>query len=371
MRIKTYYAQTMAEALRDIKAELGPDALLLSTKEIPSRSDIGGVTFEVVAAVDTRDPANLETGETSAEAEISAPADEAEDLDEAEPELYSKARLRSTPRRPQTDTALILKQSGSTAAALYRELIAAGVHRWLARRMVRRSVRILDDRQRRHRPSLIAALNSVAGNLIAIPEAGQGIPAKRVVAFVGPTGVGKTTTIAKLAARLTLQLRKKVVLLTLDGYRIGAVDQLRTYASLIGIPFRFVSDFSGLQAAIDEQSQRDYILIDTAGRGPRDSASMNALAALAEGFVDMERHLVVSATTRSDDLEKIFEGFAPSRPDHLVFTKVDETSNFGPVFNELVRTGKPLSYYTDGQRVPEDIHVLPKDRILDIVLNEV
>lgn len=370
MRIKTYYAQTMAEALRDIKAELGSEALLLSTKETPSRSGVGGATFEVVAAVDTSDPADLENEEKTSTQAADA-RDESEDPEEEVAALYSPASLRRAPERPRRAMARVLEQSGSTAAVLYRDLVSAGVHGWLARRLVRQSVRLLDGRQRRHRPSLIAALNSVAGGLIASAAAGHGIPAKRVLAFVGPTGVGKTTTIAKLAARLSLQLRKKVVLLTLDGYRIGAVDQLRTYASLIGIPFRFVSDVAELQTAVQDQSQRDFILIDTAGRGPRDAAAMGALSALADGSIDMERHLVLSATTRSEDLEKIVEGFAPSRPDHLVFTKLDETSNFGPVFNELVRTGKPISYYTDGQRVPEDIHVLPKERIVDIVLNEV
>jgi len=189
------------------------------------------------------------------------------------------------------------------------------------------------------------------------------------VAFFGPTGVGKTTSIAKLAARLALQKKKKVVLVTLDGYRIGAIEQLRSYAGLMGIPFRFVDPVSELPRVIEENKQRDYILIDTAGRGPRDMEAMRDLAAFLKQSEFIERHLVLSATTKQSDMRKIMDQFEVCRPDHLLFTKLDETSTPGPILNELVRTQKSFSYYTDGQRVPDDLHAVPKDQIIDIVLN--
>ncbi len=373
MRIKTFYAQTMAEALRDIKAELGPDALLLSTKEKPCRSGIAS-TVEVVAAVDGREGSEFYGGPAErprvADARTSAGADELDGApSDGAPVLYTPASMRKAPA-PADPERPAARQRTSAAAVLYRDLVTAGVHGWLARRLVQQSVRMLDGRQRHHRPSLVTAVNSVAGGLIA-RTSDEGLPHKRIVAFIGPTGVGKTTTIAKLAARLALQMKRNVVLVTLDGYRIGAVDQLRTYASLIGVPFRFVRDLAGLQGGRGGAVPARLCSVDTTGRGPRDSAAIGALACLADGALDMERHLVLSATTRATDLEEIVERFAPCRPDHLLFTKLDETATCGPVFNELVRTGMPLSYYTNGQRVPEDIHVLPKERILDIVLNEV
>jgi flagellar biosynthesis protein FlhF len=205
--------------------------------------------------------------------------------------------------------------------------------------------------------------------MVAIPANHNGMPQKRIVAFVGPTGVGKTTSIAKLAARLALQNKKKVILMTMDGYRIGAVEQLRSYAGLMGIPFRFVEDVAQLPRAIEENNQRDYILIDTAGRGPRDLEAMHNLADFLKKSDNIERHLVLSATTKPSDLRRIMEHFEICRPGHLLFTKLDETTAAGPILNELVRTQKTFSYYTDGQRVPDDLHAVPRERLMDIVLH--
>jgi flagellar biosynthesis protein FlhF len=182
--------------------------------------------------------------------------------------------------------------------------------------------------------------------------------------------VGKTTSLAKLAARLALQNKKKVVLMTLDGYRIGAIEQLRSYAGLMGIPFRFVDQVSELPQAIEENNQRDFILIDTAGRGPRDLESMRALASFLKQSDFIERHLVLSAATKPSDMREIMNRFEICQPDHLLFTKLDETSTPGPILNELVRTQKSFSYYSNGQRVPDDLHAVPRERIIDIVLNQ-
>jgi flagellar biosynthesis protein FlhF len=195
------------------------------------------------------------------------------------------------------------------------------------------------------------------------------LPAKKVVAFVGPTGVGKTTAAAKLAARLALEMKKKVVLLTTDTYRIGAVEQLKTYAGLMGLPFRVVAQASELGQVIHENRQRDYILIDTAGRSQRDLGAVQDLMQALQESTEIECHLVMSATTKPLDMREIVDRFGVCNPDHLLFTKLDETSTFGPIFNELVRTQKPLSYIADGQRVPEDLHAVRGDQIVDIVLN--
>jgi flagellar biosynthesis protein FlhF len=139
----------------------------------------------------------------------------------------------------------------------------------------------------------------------------------------------------------------------------------------MGIPFRFVDQMSELPRVIEDNRQRDFILIDTAGRGPRDMASMQSLATYLKESENIERHLVLSATTKQSDLCRIADQFEVCRPDHLLFTKLDETSTPGPIINELVRTKKHFSYYTDGQSVPDDLHAVPRDRIIDLVLNRI
>ncbi len=205
--------------------------------------------------------------------------------------------------------------------------------------------------------------------MIAVPPFEGTYPSKRVVVFIGPTGVGKTTSIAKLAARLALQERKKVVLFTLDGFRIGGAEQLKTYAGIMGIPFRFIGQPRDLQMAIQDFDQRDYVLIDTAGRSPKDSATLHELAEILRTWDDLERHLVLSATTKPCDLAEIIKRFEICAPDQLLFTKLDETAALGTILNELVRFGKPMSYYSDGQNVPEDFHLASREQIVDMVLN--
>jgi len=397
--MKTFYAKTIAEALRQVKAELGHDALLLSTKEIQNRSGVGGGIsgYEVVAAIEASDERDLVSLHRSAQSRSvsTLPArDETSPADGtvAEPQVYTRASLRHSPartaasgvRRKKTPERAVCRQlkaapvpgpapefQDSTSAALYSDLVSSGVQEWLARKLLLDGRRYLAPKQRRTRATLLRSVVRAAETMISSMPSDDGMPGKRVVVFVGPTGVGKTTSIAKLAAHLALQKRKKIVLMTLDGFRIGAVEQLRTYAGLMGIPFRFVNDIGDLPKAIKEQGHRDYILIDTAGRAPRDLNAMKELADFLNNSCEIERHLVLSATTKASDLKEIVERFEICRPDRLLFTKVDETSSLGSILNELVRSGKALSYYSDGQRVPEDLHAAPKEQIVDMVLNRI
>jgi flagellar biosynthesis protein FlhF len=239
----------------------------------------------------------------------------------------------------------------------------------LAKDLLSRALSPLTAGQRRNRATVARSLSQAMADLASVSSGRNDMPEKRVIAFVGPTGAGKSTSIAKLAARLALQNKKKVVLMTLDGYRIGAVEQMRAYAGLMGVPFRFVEDVAGLPRAIEENNRRDYILIDTAGRSPRDMNSMRALADYLRASEFMERHLVLSATTKPSDMRISMDQFEACLPDHLLFTKLDETSTPGPILNELVRTKKRFSYYSDGQRVPHDLHWVPREGLMDLVLH--
>jgi flagellar biosynthetic protein FlhF len=388
----------MADALRDVRKILGPDALLLSTKEIPRRSGVWGNTsrYEVVAACDTSDNIDIvSTGistfsEGNPRSGFTREQGEADQTDRLA-ETYSPAmimkkaaasssvKIKKTKKQdsgvPDDDTMDAVGGGnthpfkGRIPLGMYHDLTGCGVDEQLACTMVMKAWEGLTAGQRRSRPALTRAVSQAALSMIAVPAASDGIPGKKIVAFVGPTGVGKTTSLAKLAAHLALEKRKKVVLVTLDGYRIGAIEQLRTYAGLMGIPFRFVPQVADLPRLIEENRQRDYILIDTAGRSPRDMDAMTRLSDYLRQSEQIERHLVLSAATKPSDMRIIVDRFEACGPDHLLFTKLDETSTPGPILNELVRTKKHFSYYTDGQKVPDDLHPVPGERILDIVLN--
>lgn len=395
MKIKTFYTKTMADALQEIKASLGPEALLLSTKEIQRRSGVWGKPsgFKVVAASDSADDVDVfshngeekweDTGSYSPEleqpgafqkdacSETYSPATLAKNTNIASAKR-TEAKREDYDATPETsyDAATEKENSfeESISQGLYQDLIQSGVDEPLARTLLSSALDSLSGGQRRSRAALIRSLGQAILDRISLPSNQNGMPEKRVVAFIGPTGVGKTTSLAKLAAHLALQKKMKVVLMTLDGSRIGAVEQLRCYAGLMGVPFRFVDDVSDLPQAIEENSQRDYILIDTAGRGPRDVAGMQRLANYLQRSGKIERHLVLSASTKPSDMRRIVDQFEICRPGHLLFTKLDETSSPGPILNELVRTRKCFSYYTDGQRVPDDLHAAPREHFMDIVL---
>lgn len=186
-------------------------------------------------------------------------------------------------------------------------------------------------------------------------------PAKegpKVVFFVGTTGVGKTTTIAKIASKFVVEEKKKIALLTADTYRIAASEQLRTYANILEVPFRVIYTPEELGDAIKDFGNYDYILVDTAGHSQNNDKQRDDMAdfvKFAKGKAEQEIYLVVSATTKYKDLKSIADKYKKMFDYKMIFTKLDETSEYGNLLNMKIYTGAPMSYITCGQNVPEDI----------------
>lgn len=177
----------------------------------------------------------------------------------------------------------------------------------------------------------------------------------KTVVFVGPTGVGKTTTIAKIASYFTLNLNKKVALVTADTYRIAAVEQLRTYANILNIPIKVVYTADELEDSIKLFKDKDLILVDTAGRSFKNKEHQDEIIQLVNNINDKEVFLVLSLTTKYNDLLDITKAYEDISDYKIVFTKLDETSSLGNVLNIKRKTGAKLSYVTFGQNVPDDI----------------
>jgi flagellar biosynthesis protein FlhF len=194
--------------------------------------------------------------------------------------------------------------------------------------------------------------------------------APAVIALIGPTGVGKTTTVAKLAANFKLVQGLDVGLVTLDTYRIAAVQQLKTYADIIGIPVNVILTPEELADARRAFASKDVVLVDTAGRSQRDLQKMDELRAFIQAGGFDQVHLVVSAATSEANLADVMERFAPLATDHLILSKMDEAACPGHVLRIVLESGKRLSYLTTGQEVPDDIEPADAERFTAMILGE-
>ena len=195
------------------------------------------------------------------------------------------------------------------------------------------------------------------GKAVPIEKDNKGL---RVIFFVGPTGVGKTTTIAKIASKFRLEQKRKVALFTADTYRIAAAEQLRTYANILEVPFRVIYSVEELRRGVQDFKNYDFILVDMAGHSPQNPAlreNMNTFIHGLEEGIEKEVHLVLSATTKYKDLLSIVESYQDIEDYRIIFTKVDETMTLGNLLNLKLHTGAGLSYITCGQNVPDDIEI--------------
>jgi flagellar biosynthesis protein FlhF len=191
-----------------------------------------------------------------------------------------------------------------------------------------------------------------------------------VFLFVGPTGVGKTTTLAKLAAKLSLIDNKKVGLITADTYRIAAVDQLKTYSEILGIPLSVVYEASELPDVMYKYKDKDVILLDTAGRSHKSEELSRDLQDLMNNLENPEIFLVISLTTGYKDIVSIIDAYNFVDEYKIIFTKLDEASSYGNILNVKVESGKALSYLTTGQSVPDDIEIADSEKIVNYIVGD-
>ncbi|MBN2644244.1 MAG: flagellar biosynthesis protein FlhF [Desulfuromonadaceae bacterium] len=210
--------------------------------------------------------------------------------------------------------------------------------------------------------STIADLVQTHGSIFPQPEQ------QKRIALIGPTGVGKTTTIAKLAAAYLLAGGKRVALVTIDTYRIAAVEQLKVYGEIMNVPVEVVMTPAQLRDVLKRHHNKDLILIDTAGRSPKDDVSLQELASFLAVDESIETHLVLSATTREKDLYEIFGRFSSLSPRSLLMTKLDECEALGVLLNIHVRNNCPLSYLANGQKVPEDLVEATPQQVSELIL---
>lgn len=435
MNVKTYQGPSMAETLAKVKQELGASAVILHTRSFKQGGVMGlgarnvvEITAGMNVNVQNRKKSALSAarggkaavlqalnerrggGGEAGTAVLEAPSPERHPLRAA----YGAARttggyavspnaatvgmaagvlkepafeLRNEISSLRTMVESLLQRTAGTGARADLPAALAGLYTQLIQQQVSDEIayRVVDDVKAELSPEQLNNAGVIRerltqkleqmlpANLNSGPARAVGGTGCRSICLIGPTGVGKTTTIAKLAAAFKLRQKQKVGLITIDTYRIAAVDQLRTYANIIGVPLRVVLTPTELVAAMREMADCDTVLIDTAGRSHADQLKLNELAQFIAAGKPSEVHLVLSSTTTQEAMEAAVERFSTVRvdsPPQIIFTKLDEAVSFGVLLNVARIAGRALSYLTTGQDVPDNIEVGQPRRLARLILGE-
>ena len=368
MSARTFRAATMKQALARVRRDLGGDAVILDTREVRRRRLFGLGARELIEVTASRGPHGPATALAHPPEGVSAAMTSGALHAQFGAQLSRlHAMVEDLSRHGRIDH--LLPDLPGELVSAYAQLLDDEVPEVLARRLVRHVADVLEPEQV-HRPEQVSdTLCAAVESYIAIAPPIAAVPgARRVIALVGPTGVGKTTTVAKLAATFKLAHGYRPGLVTVDTYRIAAVEQLRTYAEIIDLPLAVVNAPSEMRRAIGELGEVDLVLIDTAGRSPRDEVKIRELADfLAEARPD-EVHLVLSAVAAERSLRAAVERFAVVCADRLILTKLDEADGLGGVLTVLGQADRPVSYITTGQAVPDDIEPAARTRLARLIL---
>jgi len=383
----------MTEALYKVREELGTDAIILST-----RSEKQGGVFdflgrrlvEVTAAVDDADPEKTAPARKSQRETQPISPDEAQLYPPDRPVAYEPTSRSVLPRRPVNinvkdienkvhvekllsdvqdlknsvktlaDSALMGEMAGLPAnlARILTAMLESGMDDRIAKRVVRQLVDQLTGLETNDPETIIRKMVELLISGIDEPRAIALTGAKpRMIAFVGPTGSGKTTTIAKLAADFTLNHEKDVSILTVDTKRVDAVGQLKAYCRILNIPLYIAYSPDELPSVMPGLMKSDITLVDTPGSGPMDKSQMIEMVEFLQKMVPQEVHMVMSVTTSLTEMRRIHDNFSMLKPSRILFTKLDETVSYGPMLSFALTAKKPLSYITFGQNVPGDFAV--------------
>ncbi|MCS6831164.1 MAG: flagellar biosynthesis protein FlhF [Armatimonadota bacterium] len=365
--IRKYQAKTITEALAMVRADLGRDAVIVQTRKVNKK--VLGVWGREMVEVWASDNPELESlrrpQKPVSSTSVQPAAEEPSRIEQLENEIQNlKAMIAQLARQ---GVAVVADNAPSGAAG--------GENRWTA---LLREAEVEEAVIRELLGSTAEASlsESVLQSLIADRLATSGAITlqegqPKVVMLVGPTGVGKTTTIAKLAAQYALLQKRRVGLITIDTYRIAAVEQLRTYSQIIDVPIRVVYSSNELPAAVREFASMDIVFVDTAGRSQRNSMQIGELKACCERLGDCEVHLVLSSTTKTRDLYDIVQRFSAMPLHRVIWTKLDESTTFGNMLNVAFKHPLPISYVTTGQRVPEDVEVAEANKLASLVVGGV
>jgi flagellar biosynthesis protein FlhF len=368
MQIKRYEATNLHEATVRIKKDLGPDAIILSTGKISDKPHL----IEVLAARDEQtDPPVFPEGR-SHNKELRTPESlfclekEIHELKSGIEGLKQEFPCRRDLSELKETMSLLLDalsiQYPAHMRRIYTRMVAGGISRFKAAALLETMKKDYTQEERdTYEKSALVAEKLIADSLAKKSRAEQ-----RIRAFIGPTGVGKTTTLAKLAAHYSLEKKMKVGMITTDTYRIAAVEQLKVYAKIMGLPIQVAPEKESFLRSLESFAEKDVILIDTPGRNHNDNRGLNELKAILPS--DVETVLLLSPAAGREHLLDTANRYRIFNYDRLILTKVDECNHFGAMYEVLDEIGKPVSHLTTGQNVPRDIEKASPERLARLIL---
>ncbi|MBA2873975.1 flagellar biosynthesis protein FlhF [Thermaerobacillus caldiproteolyticus] len=370
MKVKKFVAPSMPEAMKMIRAELGSDAVILNSKVVHKGGFFGLFTkknIEVIAAVDPKPARSAVAEKRDASRSFTSLVEEKKPLEDAAllHELHElKTMIKQLSTNVTTEFAqypqplnelndLLVEQEVSSD--LRQDIMAHLLERWY-----------LHHANATKEQLFMWAKEVVGKQLEGLAFGGISFN-KKYVNVVGPTGVGKTTTLAKMAAECVLKHRKKVAFMTTDTYRIAAIDQLKTYAKILDVPLEVCYNMEDFREAKKKLEHYDIVFIDTAGRNFRNPQYVNDLQKIIDFNEEMETFLVLALTAKWIDMKAIYEQFAAIHIDRFIFTKLDETSHYGAMLRLMVDSKIGAAYLTNGQNVPDDIIEASPEMVANIL----
>lgn len=355
----------MQEAVNSLRREFGSEAVILHTaqKRPWFWGRLGPKRYEVLGAIDPNSQTRNSKPKPSFEREPEQPK-------KVVPSAHVPVQ-NPTPKQAHSPINGALGDPSWSEAiqALYGRLVRCDIPKELAQKLLKDALGRLAKEDWDDEEKIWNHLHTAVSDQIVTVDAWEFTGEQRIVVLMGPTGVGKTTTIAKLAANFSLIGGKKVGLITVDTYRIAAVEQLKTYAEIIGIPVQVAYSPRELSEGIAKMQDRDLILIDTAGRSQNNQLQIAELKNYLEGIA-AEIHLVISATTKTRDIDQIIGSFSQLPINRVIVTKLDETTAYGVILHTCYKAGAPLAFVTTGQGVPEDIDVASGEKIAQLILGD-
>ncbi|ADU30739.1 flagellar biosynthesis protein FlhF [Evansella cellulosilytica] len=369
MKVKKYTAKNMPEAMAKIRAELGNDAVILNSKRVDSGGFLGFFTksmIEVIAAIDPEIKQSVKRKTSNRErvpkSQVASKSELAQEINQ----IKQLIEQRLTTYANSTDSGDYpghLKEINELLNSIDVEDVSRlQVMKQLLKRWYS------ENGDEKSKETIHEWTKEIINDLLSHIDYSPFNYKKRFLNVVGPTGVGKTTTLAKIAAKIAISDGRKVAFITTDTYRIAAIEQLKTYAKILNVPVEVVYSIEDFKNAKDRLSEYDVILVDSAGRNFLNDLYVKQLGEVIDFNEEMETHLVLSLTSKYNDMKKIIDQFQAININKVIFTKADETQSHGAMLNVALNYGIGSSYITFGQNVPDDIALATKEKVVEQLL---